>query len=88
MKESLEKLWNEYFSDECAIISSEVERNFMKTAADLREKAVDLLNEQQCEAMDKYIEALYDSEALLLKKAFFKGCDFGASFILEISKSF
>lgn len=44
-------------------------------------RASDLLDEKQRTALEEYFEALYDTNALLSKKAFFKGCEFGISFI-------
>lgn len=38
MKEILEKLWNEYFFEECAVIETEAERKLMKKTAQLHEK--------------------------------------------------
>ena len=35
------------------------------------------------EAVEKYVDALCDLEALFVKKAFLKGCEFAVSFLLE-----
>lgn len=78
----MEKLWNEYLSEECAVIDLEEERALAKKAIELHEKANALLSKDQEEAIEKYIVALYDMQALFLKKAFFKGCEFAASFLL------
>lgn len=83
MKETLEKLWNEYLLEECAVIDTDEERKLTKNAIELYEKARVLLNKEQQTAIEKYVEALYDTEALFEKKAFFKGCEFAVSFILE-----
>jgi len=34
-------------------------------------------------AVEKYVDALYDMEALHTKKAFFKGCRFSVSFLIQ-----
>ena len=46
-------------------------------------KANALLNKDQQAAIETYIDALYDLESLFAKKAFFKGCEFAVSFILD-----
>ncbi|MBQ9802272.1 MAG: hypothetical protein IJW51_04300 [Clostridia bacterium] len=83
MKETLAKLWNDYLSGECAAIDTDEERKLTKKAAELHEKASALLNKEQEQAVEKYVEALYDMEALFVKKAFFTGCEFGVSFLLD-----
>ena len=76
MKKTLEKLWNEYLLDECAVIDT-------KMAAELHEKANALLSMDQKDAVQKYVDSLWDIEALFAKKAFVKGCEFAVSFLLE-----
>ncbi len=83
MKETLEKLWTEYLFDECAVIDTDEERKLTKRAIELHEKANALLNKDQQDAIETYIDALYDIETLFAKKAFFKGCEFAVSFLLE-----
>ena len=83
MKETLEKLWNEYLLDECAVIDSDEERNLTQKTAELHEKANALLNREQKDAVEKYVDVLCDIEALFVKKAFLKGCEFAVSFLLE-----
>lgn len=83
MKEILEKLWNEYLLEECATIETEEEKILTKKAVELNEIANNLLNDEQRDAVEKYIDALCDIEALFVKKAFFKGCEFSVSFLLE-----
>ena len=83
MEKTFEKLWNEYFWDECSVIDTDEERQLTKKAAELQEKANALLNKEQQEAVEKYVEAVYDGETLFMKKAFFKGCKFAVSFLLE-----
>lgn len=83
MKQTLEKLWNDYLLDECALIDTDEERMLTKKAAELHESANALLNKDQQAAVEKCLDALYDIEALFVKKAFCKGCEFAVSFLLE-----
>lgn len=83
MKKALEKLWNEYLLDECAVIDTDEERDLTKMAAELHEKANALLSMDQKDAVQKYVDSLWDIEALFAKKAFVKGCEFAVSFLLE-----
>ena len=84
MKKTLERLWDEYFLELCAVIDTEEERKLIKEIADLHKKASALLEKEQEKAVEKYVDALYDMQALFVKKAFCKGCKFAASFLLEI----
>ena len=84
MRETLERLWNEYLSEECASITSDEERQLAKKAIELYEKVRVVLNEKQVIAIEKYIDALLYSQSLFVKKAFFKGCEFTASFLMEV----
>ncbi len=84
MKKTLEDLWNEYLLEECAAIESEEERNLTKKTAKLHESANALLNNEQKEAVEKYVDALCDLEALFAKKAFLRGCEFSVSFLSEL----
>ncbi len=83
MKETLEKLWNEYLSEECAAVDTDEGKRLAKKAVELHKKANALLNKDQEDAVEKYVDALCDIEALFVKKAFFKGCEFAVSFLLE-----
>ena len=81
MKEAIEKLWNEYFSEQCAEINTEEERNLTRKAVELHEKVNALLNEEGKNALEEYVDALCDIEALFARKAFCKGCEFAISFL-------
>ena len=83
MKETLDKLWKEYLSDECAEIDTDEERNLTKKTVELHEKASALLNKEQADAVEEYVDAVCDVESFFAKKAFFKGCEFAVSFLLE-----
>ena len=83
MKEKLEKLWNEYFFEECSVIETEEERSLLKNLSTMREAACRSLTKEQNEAVEKSIEALYKMQGAFIKKAFFKGCEFAVSIIIE-----
>ena len=51
--------------------------------AKMHEAANALLTKVQREAIEEYIEALYEMQGFCVKKAFIKGCEFTASFFLE-----
>ena len=72
MKKTLDNLWEKYFCEECAIMDTEEERALTKKAADLHKNANALLSKDQENAMEEFICALYDLQALFVKKAFFK----------------
>ena len=83
MKKTIEKLWDEYLMDECAAIEDNEERELTKKVAELHKAANALLDVKQQMAVEEYVETLSDLEALFVKKAFFKGCEFAVSFLLE-----
>lgn len=84
MKETLEKLWDEYFACECAVINTEKERALIKKAVGAQKAVDELLTKEQSEATQKYIEVLYEMQGFFGKKAFFMGCEFATSFFLEV----
>ena len=79
----LKEIWNEYFLEECSVIDTEEERNIIKEAARLHDIANELLTNEQKDAVEKYVDALYETQNFFTRKAFFKGCEFAASFFLE-----
>ena len=83
MQSTLEKLWNEYFMEECSEIGTDDERRLTAKIAELHRAANDLLNEEQIKAVEQFTDALCDLEALFIKKAFCKGCEFSVSFLFE-----
>lgn len=87
MEQILEKLWDEYLFLECAEMETEKEREFTRKAGKQREKVNSLLNKEQQEALEKYVDAIYDMESLFIKKAFFKGCEFTLSFLIGAGRS-
>ena len=91
MRSTLEKLWNEYLMDECSYIDTEEERMLVSKTADLHKVATNMLSEEQKDAVEKFTDSLCDLEALFIKKAFCKGCEFSVSFLFEagnLSKDF
>ncbi len=83
MKEILENLWSEYLAKKCAVIETAEERAAIKKTDELHKKAKELLTQEQNITLNKYVEALYDSQGLFVKKAFFKGCEFAVSFLFS-----
>ena len=83
MKEILEKLWNEYFAEECAVIETVEEKEHTKNAIELHRAANELLTKEQSNAVEKYVDELLKVQNSFVKKAFFKGCKLTASFFLE-----
>ena len=84
MNKIVEKLWNEYFSEECSVIDTEEERVLIKKAADMYEAANELLTTEQLSAIENYVDKLCEINDSFAKKAFLKGCEFAASFFLEV----
>ncbi len=83
MKNTFEKLWNEYFVDVCSVIDTEEERNMAKKAVAKHEKANEMLTEEQISAIENYVDVLCEIQSGFVKKAFLKGCQFAASFMME-----
>ncbi len=84
MKEVIETLWDEYFSEKCAAMDTDEERSLAKKTVELHEAASSLFNKEQEAAVEKYVDALCEMEAIFVKKAFFKGCEFSFSFLLQM----
>ena len=83
MKETLEKLWDEYLIDEGTKITTKEERKLTEKTEKIYEKLNALLNSEQKDTLEKYVDSLCEAEALFIKQAFLKGCEFTLSFILE-----
>ena len=84
MKEIIEKLWNEHFADECAQIHTKEERDLLKKAIEIQEAANELMSKEQSDAIQKYVEILYEIQSFSVKKAFFIGCEFAMAFVWEM----
>ena len=83
MKTTFEKLWNEYFAAECAVIDTEKEKALLQKAAEMHKAMNGALTDGQNEILEKYIEVLYEIQSLSAQKAFFRGCEFTTSFFFE-----
>ena len=83
MKDTFQKLWDEYLSQECATIETEEEKKLVKKAVELHTKANNILTKEQKDAVESYTETLYDIQSSFVKKAFLKGCKYTASFLFE-----
>ena len=83
MKETCKRLWNDYLCEECAPIDTEEERELVKRTVTLHEKAIALLNKEQAGAVEEYVDALCENQALFAEKAFCKGCEFAVRLLWE-----
>ena len=83
MRRALEFIWDNCFSEVCANIDSQEEQELLKRIIELREKAGALLDQEQASALDAYVTAIYQLQAAFMKKAFFNGCKFATSFIID-----
>ena len=81
MQQTLDKLWNEYLSEECAKIETDEERALNTKAAEMHEKLNSLLDEEESEALQSYIDAVYEGEEAFIKKAFFKGVELALALV-------
>ena len=85
MKNTLEKLWEEYFSEECAILDTEEERELISLTAEVNKAVNDLLTKEQQRNVEKFVDLIHEMHGISLKKAFCMGCEFATSFLLETS---
>ena len=85
MNNILEKLWSEYFCEDCSAINSEEEKAIAKILAQTRNEIENLPINEFRESIENYIAFMYKAQSLALKKAFFKGCEFAISFLVEVS---
>ena len=84
MKKTLEKLWNEYFAEVCAKFDTDEERELAKNAVEMHEAVNKSLTKEQSDTIEKYVDSLCEIQNYSVKKAFFKGCEFAASFLFEV----
>ena len=80
MKETLERLWNEYLLGECSVMDTDEERKLTNKASELHEKVNASLNKEQQDTVEKYVDAVYDMEAHLTKKRFSRGANLRCHF--------
>ena len=83
MKKTLERLWKDYLCDECSEIDTEEEKELLKDVIEKHEAVNGLLTKEQIDLVDTYVDALCDMNSFFVKKAFVKGCEFAASFLIE-----
>ena len=86
MKETLEKLWNECFFEECSLMNTQEEKSLLNDVLEKKKRINEFLNDEHSECIDKYVEAIYKIQGFSVKKAFFKGCEFATSFLFETIK--
>ena len=86
MKPHLEKLWNDYLVDECAILKTAEEKELAAKAAALHEQANAMLSAEQRAAVEQYLDALCVLDALFARKAFMRGCEFAVAFLREAER--
>ena len=70
MEKMLEKLWGNYWLEECAVLESEEERALVKRAAEAHKSAMELLTKEQNERIEKYIDILNEIQSTFGKKPF------------------
>ena len=83
MNHTIDTLWTEYFSEVCATIETEEERELARNVTAMRQAVNALVSEEQSEAIQKYTDALAKMQSAFLKKAFWKGCALATSLFLE-----
>lgn len=81
--EKLTELWRDYFSEDCAVISTEKERELSAKLSSARKRLCEILTKEQEFAVEGYIEAFHGLSSSLAEKAFIQGCKFTASFLLD-----
>ena len=86
MEETLERLWNEFFAEECSAIDTREERELLKKSIEMHEAVNESLTKEKSEIVERYIELLYEIQSVFVKKAFFKGCEFTVSLFLHTKK--
>ena len=86
MNDKLEKMWDEYFYEKCAVIETKEERDLLIKASEVRDALNTLLTNNQTEILEKFIRFTYEIQSLQAKKAFFLGCNFTSAFFTELQK--
>lgn len=87
MNKILDKLWNEYLIDDCAIFDTDEERGLSKRVSELHGQMAAMLDRKSLSLVEEYVSLLLELEGILSRKAFIRGCEFSASFILEVTGS-
>lgn len=86
MKNTLEKLWNDYLCDECSEIDSEEERELLKAAVEKHDIINGFLTKEQSKLVEEYVDILIEMNSFFSRKAFSKGCEFATSFFIEATE--
>ena len=84
MKKITESLWNDYLADECAMLDTEEEKDLSKRISETHEELAKTFTKEQNKAIDALIDLLCELDGILAKKAFTKGCELTANFLLEL----
>jgi len=84
MTETLEKLWDEYFAGICATIDTAQEKALLKKIVETHHMTNEQLTKDQMNALEKHMETVYELQGNMVKKAFFKGCEFALSFAVDV----
>lgn len=82
----LEKLWSDHFAEECAVIDGEKQKDLAKKALEQHRVINEMMTELQRDALEKYLEILFQMQDEFVKRAFFKGCEFASAFLLEMAE--
>ena len=83
MNPILESLWNEYLINEWAEQVTDEEKELMEKAEELRKEAYALLNEEQRNAVEAYVDCMLERGDITTERAFMTGCKFTVSFLSE-----
>ena len=87
MTQLFDKIWQEYFFEECTRIETGEEKEIIRKTSELHEKVDSLLTKEESETMQEYVDCIYDGEESFYKKAFLKGVRLALSLFLEAYKS-
>lgn len=86
MKLTLEKLWDEYFSEECVMLDTDEEKELVSLTAEAHKSINESLTEEDAERVEKLLDLLNEMHGLSLRRAFCKGCEFTAAFLSETGR--
>lgn len=85
MKDSiLIDLWYNYFLDQCSIIKEKEEKECLSRTAVLEKELLAELSPIQQKRLEEFAEAMHDTNAFLVEKAFVSGVQFSTAFLLEV----
>ena len=87
MGKTIENLWAECVESECSKMDTTEERVLARRVSEKRKLMDEVLDGEQRCVLDSYMDALCELNALFARKAFAKGCEFTASFLLEATDS-